>query len=146
MSEVELTKKKRDLLLDLSNIYRVLNRREQRCIYRDFGNYDIEINVSHRKDSETYIFLWEKGEPFKVVKVVHIFNSNIFKFEKELDNLIDTYISKSNNRTHKELLEYLIEQDKVTAIMYMENNDLEQAKLYLDKAVEHNKDLKSLYL
>ena len=60
MFDVGLSKNKQALLDYLGFGYRPRVIDFEECIYRDFGEYDVEISGGHRKGDRVIIYLWRK--------------------------------------------------------------------------------------
>lgn len=87
---VKLTKRKQSLLQYLGKDYIAKNIDCEPCIYRDFGEYDIEISGGHKNSECVTIYLWEKKERVKVVENVTVENNNE-KVAKVLKQLFMKY-------------------------------------------------------
>lgn len=48
----------------------------ERCIYRNYGHYDIEVSGldNRRREIRGYIFIWDKSNGLKVVKRIEYMN------------------------------------------------------------------------
>ncbi len=89
---VKLTKNKQALLDYLGKDYEAKNIDMEACIYRDFGDYDIEVSGGHLKNKKVIIFLWDKRDGFHVIETAEIENGDFESVKNELDKLIQKHI------------------------------------------------------
>ena len=93
---IKLTKNKQELLNYLGKEYNAKNIDMEPCIYRDFGDYDIELSGAHKKGLPATIFFWDKRDGFHVVETIKIKDGNFECIKKELDRLIQKYVKENN--------------------------------------------------
>lgn len=87
---VKLTKTKQALLDFLGEGYEAKIIDLEPCIYRDFGDYDLEISGGHRLKDSVTIYLWQKEDGVRIVKTVTVENKKEL-VANALKTLIEDY-------------------------------------------------------
>lgn len=63
-----LTKRQRDLLAFLGNDYTIKVIDQAACIYRDLGDYDIEVIGGCTRRDKFHVFLWQTKPYLEVIE------------------------------------------------------------------------------
>ena len=93
---IKLTKNKQELLNRLGEGYIAKEVHMEPIIYRDFGDFDVEILGAHKEGLSANIVFWHKRIGFHVVERVEIEDGNFECIENELARLIQKYVKKRN--------------------------------------------------
>lgn len=91
---IKLTKNKQELLNYLGEKYNTKEAHMEPIIYRDFGDFDVEILGAHEEGLSAKILFWHKRIGFHVVERVEVEDGNFEHIKNELDRLIQKYVKK----------------------------------------------------
>lgn len=84
-----LSKSQRVLLEKLGDKYEAKTIDYERCIYREFGDYDVEVSGGHKSPARFRIYVWQRKPRLTIVE-------KYFDVPRNADRIVDLLTDIAN--------------------------------------------------